>query len=72
MDSRPRVNDIKGSGNDKSRDVLQYTPTPNAISNSDLSVRKASCSLKNNKKILSREESLGWIREIKRGLGANG
>ena len=25
-----------------------------------------------DKKILSREESLGWIREIRRGLGTNG
>ena len=25
-----------------------------------------------DKKILSREEALGWIREIRRGLGANG
>jgi len=25
-----------------------------------------------DKKILSREKALGWIREIRRGLGANG
>jgi len=72
MDSHPHGNAIKGSGNDISRGILQYTPISNAISNSDSSVRKAFCLSQNNKKILSREESLGWIREIRRGLGANG
>ncbi|MCK5767501.1 MAG: helix-turn-helix domain-containing protein [Candidatus Atribacteria bacterium] len=60
MDSRLLGNDIKDSRNDISANVRlprRFAPRNDR---------------KENKNILSREEALGWIREIRRSLGANG